>query len=301
VPPSGTPARETAALLKTLDGLEPNAYGCSRGLACLADLDARGLSYALGANAVNRAMSLCANEDAARPEALFHRLAERGLADTASFQIVAASRLSRGALPEAAAATAELLARVERDGRCPAKIAAQCRTVLDACRSAGLDEAAATAEARWEELRIRGLLSSLEPPAAERTSGAIERTLAVLKPDALRGGHEDAIVDFVQTSWGMGAGDTRRRFFREYAAFYASGEALALLLEREDAISHWRALLGPGDPSVGRRSEPESVRARWGTNKQANACHGADSPRAAARECAWFFGEEWGELEEEDA
>ena len=136
VPPSGTPARETAALLKTLDGLEPNAYGCSRGLACLADLDARGLSYALGANAVNRAMSLCANEDAARPEALFHRLAERGLADTASFQIVAASRLSRGALPEAAAATAELLARVERDGRCPAKIAAQCRTVLDACRSA---------------------------------------------------------------------------------------------------------------------------------------------------------------------
>lgn len=66
---------------------------------------------------------------------------------------------------------------------------------------------------------------------------------------------------------------------------------LALLLEGRDAIAVWRGLLGPGDPSVGRRSHPESIRAVYGTNKLANAAHGADSLAAAAREIAFVFGE----------
>ena len=73
--------------------------------------------------------------------------------------------------------------------------------------------------------------------------------------------------------------------------FYAGGEILALLLEKEDAICAWRELLGPGDPSVGRKVAPDSLRARWGSNKQANAAHGADSVDAARREIAYIFGE----------
>ena len=70
---------------------------------------------------------------------------------------------------------------------------------------------------------------------------------------------------------------------------------MALLLERHDAVQQWRSLLGPGDPSVGRASDThrESVRARWGVNKQANAAHGADSSEAAAREIGFVFGPEW--------
>ena len=102
---------------------------------------------------------------------------------------------------------------------------------------------------------------------------------------------EEEAAAFLSTSWGSSSGVTTRRFFRELTRFYASGEVLALLLEREDAIGSWRALLGPGDPSVGRVSQPESVRARWGTNKMANAAHGADSAAAAAREIQFVFGD----------
>ena len=74
-----------------------------------------------------------------------------------------------------------------------------------------------------------------------------------------------------------------------------------MLLEREGAIAAWRELLGPGDPAVARgftdrfgrvhrAKAPASVRAVYGTNKQANAAHGADSPEAARREISLIFG-----------
>ena len=140
-------------------------------------------------------------------------------------------------------------------------------------------------------------------------------------------------ASFLATSWGSASGDrarcsppaqphpprtpaTRpthsrpptqdRRFFSEMVSFYTSGDVLALLLEKEGAIAEWRRLLGPGDPAVARGytdhhgkvrrpKAPHSVRARWGSNKQANAAHGADSPEAAAREIAFIFGEGWSE------
>lgn len=63
-----------------------------------------------------------------------------------------------------------------------------------------------------------------------------------------------------------------------------------MLLEGRDAIAVWRRLLGPGDPSVGRQTDQRSIRALYGTNKLANAAHGADSPTSAAREIAHVFG-----------
>ena len=91
--------------------------------------------------------------------------------------------------------------------------------------------------------------------------------------------------------------------------FYCSGEVLALLLEKDGAIGAWRTLLGPGDPAVARgytdrfgrvhrAKAPHSVRALYGTNKQANAAHGADSPEAARREISLIFGAEFVEPQE---
>eukprot|EP00966_Prymnesium_polylepis_P046280 1071676-Prymnesium_polylepis.1 len=74
--------------------------------------------------------------------------------------------------------------------------------------------------------------------------------------------------------------------------FYQSEEIVALLLERHDAIATWRALLGPGDPAVARVEAPLSIRARFGSNKQANAAHGADSIDSARREIELIFGVE---------
>ena len=73
--------------------------------------------------------------------------------------------------------------------------------------------------------------------------------------------------------------------------FYASGDVLALLLQREGAIQAWRELLGPGDPHVAKKVQPLTLRARWGSNKQSNAAHGADSEDSARREIAHLFGE----------
>ena len=91
--------------------------------------------------------------------------------------------------------------------------------------------------------------------------------------------------------------------------FYCSGDVLALLLEKDGAIGAWRTLLGPGDPAVARgytdrfgrvhrAKAPHSVRALYGTNKQANAAHGADSPEAARREISFIFGAEFVEPQE---
>lgn len=79
-------------------------------------------------------------------------------------------------------------------------------------------------------------------------------------------------------------------FFVAMQEFYASGDCVALLLERAGAVAAWRGMLGPGDPSVGRVVAPESIRARFGTSKQCNAAHGADSVEAVRREVAYVFG-----------
>jgi len=144
---------------------------------------------------------------------------------------------------------------------------------------------------------------------------ALERTVAILKPDAVAAGlapeieaaiagagfrviarrryrlDDAAAREFLECSWGSALGDPRRRFVAEMVNFYASGDIVALLLERADAIAVWRALLGPGDPAAARREAPLSLRARFGSDRQRNAAHGADSGTAARREIELLFGE----------
>ncbi|EOD25406.1 hypothetical protein EMIHUDRAFT_57733, partial [Emiliania huxleyi CCMP1516] len=144
-----------------------------------------------------------------------------------------------------------------------------------------------------------------------------ERTLALLKPDCVASGAAGEVEALIaehgfevvrRRRWRMGEGEAAAflqascssRFFSEMVSFYASGEVVALLLQRAGAIGAWRELLGPGDPAaargytdrhgrVRRPKAPRSVRARWGRDKQANAAHGSDSEEAAGREIRFVF------------
>ena len=315
------PTRLAATALKTLDrhaATLSTHERCKAGLATLADLESKGVAFALGPNVVNRVMRLC-SEDACCTEALFERLVARDLHDASSIEILASSRLANNALADAAAATTELLALLIEAGKpVPKRTLTACEAILDACERAQVPEATA-AFAKWARLRELGLVPSSNGggSGADAPPPSLERTIALLKPDALLGGHELAISrliaaegfetvatrrwrmceteasQFLSVSWGSNAGDRRRKFFRSMVEFYSSGECLALLLQREDAIGGWRQLLGPrGDPGA---CDPQSVRARFGTNRQANAAHGADSIAAATREIEFVFGHGWSE------
>lgn len=304
---------------------------CDAALSALAVLDAAELTLTYGPNAINVAMRRCASRLEVA-ETLFAILDQ--LADSASFEIIASARLQHGALEGAASAAAAGLACVERQPsvRCGVKLARTVRRVLDECSSACVP--AREARERWRLLDERGLLppgfhwrggtgaggtaaAGIDGDGAVRGGAMVhlrlERTLAVLKPDAVRGGLADEIARvivesgfevlarrrwrmseaeaaaFLATSWGAAKrGDVRRRFFTSMVDFYSSGEVEALLLERAGAVGAWRALLGPGDPAQGRLTAPHSIRARYGSNKQANAAHGADAHNVEREVCVVF-------------
>lgn len=78
-------------------------------------------------------------------------------------------------------------------------------------------------------------------------------------------------------------------FFNELVNFTSSGPVLAFELVGDGAISKWREFLGPTDPAVARTEAPLTMRARFGTDRTRNACHGSDSDGSAAREIEFFF------------
>lgn len=60
-------------------------------------------------------------------------------------------------------------------------------------------------------------------------------------------------------------------------------------LEKDNAIAGWRDLMGPTDPNEARKDAPQSIRAKYGKNLDANVVHGSDSQDAAQREIGFFF------------
>ena len=77
-----------------------------------------------------------------------------------------------------------------------------------------------------------------------------------------------------------------RPFFRSLVAFMTSGPALALALERENAVAHLREVIGATDPA---EAKPGTVRRLYAQSKERNAIHASDSPENATREVAFFF------------
>ena len=135
----------------------------------------------------------------------------------------------------------------------------------------------------------------------------MERTLAIIKPDAVAGGHTAEIFGVIDKAGirivtAIPALNVKREVWEDFYAehkgkpFYeklldhmSSGRCAFLILEGPNVIKKWRELMGVTDP---KKASPFSLRGRFGTEGPANAVHGSDSPESAAREIALFFPEE---------
>jgi len=133
---------------------------------------------------------------------------------------------------------------------------------------------------------------------------AIERTLAIVKPDAVAQGATGEILKRieaaglrivglkkVQLTEGMARGfyavHKERPFYKDLVAFMSSGPVVVAALEGEGAIARWRELMGATDS---KKAAPGSVRRDFGTDIERNAVHGSDAAGTARVEIAYFFG-----------
>jgi nucleoside-diphosphate kinase len=132
---------------------------------------------------------------------------------------------------------------------------------------------------------------------------AIERTLSIIKPDAVAknaigqivsrfeaAGLKIAAAKLVQLSRaeaeGFYAVHSARPFFNDLVNFMISGPVFVQVLEGEGAILKNRDLMGATDP---KKAAPGTIRADFAESIDANAVHGSDAPETAAVEIAYFF------------
>ncbi|PID42230.1 MAG: nucleoside-diphosphate kinase [Proteobacteria bacterium] len=135
---------------------------------------------------------------------------------------------------------------------------------------------------------------------------AIERTLSIVKPDAvgknvigkIYARFEDAGLNIVAAKMvhlsqkqaeGFYAEHKERPFFADLVAFMTSGPVMIQVLEGENAIAANRDLMGSTNP---REAAAGTIRADFAESIDANAVHGSDSAASAEREVAYFFADE---------
>ena len=132
---------------------------------------------------------------------------------------------------------------------------------------------------------------------------AKERTLAIIKPDAVGRGLTGEIISRIHKSGfqivavksifltrkeaeGFYAVHRERGFFGELTEFMSSGKVVVLALEAEGAIAKWREAMGATDPA---KAAPGTIRRDLGTSIGNNCTHGSDAPDTAAFELSYFF------------
>ncbi len=132
---------------------------------------------------------------------------------------------------------------------------------------------------------------------------AIERTLAIIKPDAIRAKNAGKIIDMIEAhgfnilrmkkmqltkeqAEEFYAVHKARSFFDELTSFMISGPVIVMALEKENAIADWRKLMGETNPA---NAAPGTIRKLFGANIGDNAVHGSDSPETAQFEVGFFF------------
>jgi nucleoside-diphosphate kinase len=131
----------------------------------------------------------------------------------------------------------------------------------------------------------------------------MERTFAIIKPDAFAAGHAGKILSRIYAEGFTVVGlkklylskieaegfyfvHKNRPFFGELTEFMSSGPCIVMVLQAEGAIKKWRDLMGatnPGDAAAG------TLRREFGTSVGENATHGSDAPETAAFEIGYFF------------
>ena len=132
---------------------------------------------------------------------------------------------------------------------------------------------------------------------------AIENTLSIIKPDAVKNKKTGYIIGFIEEKGFdilakkkiiLGKNQAKefysihkdRPFFDELVDFMISGPIVVQILERDNAISYYREIMGNTDPG---KAENETIRKLYGTNIQCNAVHGSDSEENARKEISFFF------------
>ncbi len=131
----------------------------------------------------------------------------------------------------------------------------------------------------------------------------MERTFAIIKPDAVAAGHAGKIIDAV-----LGAGfrvvgmrmkhlsereaqafyavHKEKGFFSGLVKFMTEGPAVVMVLEAPNAIAKWRELMGATNPE---KAAEGTIRKRFAENIERNCVHGSDAPETAAIEIPFFF------------
>ena len=131
----------------------------------------------------------------------------------------------------------------------------------------------------------------------------IQRTLTIIKPDSVEKGNTGKIFAHLENEgFRIVAGrfvhlsETQARafyavhrerpFYNDLVAYMTSGPVWPLALEREDAVTYLRQVMGATNPSD---ADPGTIRALYGESIERNAIHGSDSPENAAIEIGFFF------------
>ncbi len=132
---------------------------------------------------------------------------------------------------------------------------------------------------------------------------AVERTLAILKPDCVRKNLQGEVISRIQKAGFKILGMKQMRLSKEVAAaFYAvhkgkpffdglvefmtSGPCVPIALEKENAVADFRTLIGATDP---KEAAEGTIRKLFADNKGENIVHGSDSPENGVIEVAFFF------------
>jgi nucleoside-diphosphate kinase len=132
---------------------------------------------------------------------------------------------------------------------------------------------------------------------------ALERTFAIIKPDAVAAAQQGEILSRIhnagfkvvaiksmrltkEEAGGFYAVHRARPFFGELTEFMSSGKIIALVLEADGAILKWRDTMGATDP---KKAVPGTIRHDLGTSIGNNCTHGSDAPDTAAFEIGYFF------------
>ncbi len=132
---------------------------------------------------------------------------------------------------------------------------------------------------------------------------ALERTLTILKPDAVSAGHVGDIIKIFEANRfrivaarlvrltkaeaeGFYAVHRARPFFASLTEFMSSGPALVMVLEGENVIARLREVMGATDPA---KAAAGTIRKLYAANIEHNAVHGSDAPETAAYEISYFF------------
>ena len=130
-----------------------------------------------------------------------------------------------------------------------------------------------------------------------------ERTLAIIKPDAVASGAAGQILARIEQAGfkvlamkmiqmseadaaGFSAVHRERPFFKSLCAFMTQGPCIPMVLEGDNAIQRWRDLMGATNPA---NAAPGTIRKAFASSIEANAVHGSDAPETAAFEIPYFF------------